>query len=663
MPQNAVKTKDSIATKMIMVALSIYLIVSAIVTCTHIYIEYSYKRTKITNDLRELEKSFESGLAVSLWGLNQQGMEASIDGVMAAPRISGVQVLNLDGEYIATSGFVTYNGLTGETGRHVNLLGCSENEKKVHSNELHQYELFKHSFQLVYRFGENEETIGDVILYSSSASIFQSLKLQFALLAANVIVTLITFSLALSWAFNKHLRIPLQQLTNATANISINNLSDFKLDTKAMKHNEVKVLETALNSMVSDLYKSVQKTAEAEEMLRESEETLSGIINSGETVIYVKDLEGRYLLINSQFEKLFGIDHLSVKGKLDTDIFPAEPAKLFRKNDLEVVHSGEAIQSEETVPHNDGLHSYLSIKFPLRRIDGTIYAVAGISTDITEHKKIERMMIQSEKMQSVAGLAAGMAHEINNPLGGIMQGYQNILNRLNPDKPKNQEAAEKYNLNLEDMYRYLGDRKIITFLNGGRDCCLRAAQIVKNMLMFSRTSDSQAELTNMSELIEHTITLGSSDYDMKKKYDFKFVDIIREYDEDIPPVRCCKSEIEQVLLNLFKNALQAMEHIETEKYKPQFHIRLKNEQHYIRIEVEDNGPGIPDDVQKRIFEPFFTTKASGIGTGLGLSVSYSIITQNHGGTFEVESELAGSLANGKRHTCGKTTFIIRLPIS
>jgi len=126
--------------------------------------------------------------------------------------------------------------------------------------------------------------------------------------------------------------------------------------------------------------------------------------------------------------------------------------------------------------------------------------------------------------------------------------------------------------------------------------------------------------------------------------------IIKEYEPDLPQVMCCASEIEQVLLNLFKNALQAMEETESDEYSPQFTIRLAKETEYIRIEVEDNGPGIPGDVKPRIFEPFFTTKGVGVGTGLGLSVSYMIITQNHNGRFEVESK-EGEGAK----------FIIRLP--
>jgi len=180
----------------------------------------------------------------------------------------------------------------------------------------------------------------------------------------------------------------------------------------------------------------------------------------------------------------------------------------------------------------------------------------------------------------------------------------------------------------------------------------RAASIVRNMLTFSRKSDSALNSVQIEDLIDHTIELGAVDYDMKKRFDFKFVDIVKDYGPELPAVRCCSSEIEQVFLNLFKNAIQAMEDVEDLAFKPCFHIRLRDEKDFICIEFEDNGPGIPSEISSRIFEPFFTTKPTGVGTGLGLSVSYMIITQNHGGTFEHYSKPG----------CG-ACFTIRLPLN
>jgi len=376
---------------------------------------------------------------------------------------------------------------------------------------------------------------------------------------------------------------------------------------------------------------------------------LSNIIDSMPSILVGVDKDGIVTQWNKKAEDTTNIVNSDAIGKQFSDIMPR-----LSKVAPQIQH---AIQTCETQFHpkhiteteEQILYEDLTI-YPLvsNWVQGAVIRI----DDVTERVKLEDLMIQSEKMQSLGGLAAGMAHEINNPLAIITQGIQNILRRLAPNNIKNIEAASQAGVDPVKMYKLLDERKIITFLKAGKDATDRAAEIVRNMLMFSRKSDERLIPTNLEKLVNYTIELGATDYDMKKKYDFKFVDIVREYEGDLPSIDCCPSEIEQVLLNLFKNALQAMEEIEDENYKPQFHVRLVKESKYARIEIEDNGPGIPERIRSRIFEPFFTTKPVGIGTGLGLSVSYAIITKNHGGKFEVES----SPGHGSK-------FIIHLPIS
>jgi len=179
----------------------------------------------------------------------------------------------------------------------------------------------------------------------------------------------------------------------------------------------------------------------------------------------------------------------------------------------------------------------------------------------------------------------------------------------------------------------------------------RASEIVANMLQFSRMSNQSKAPANLTELVTNTIELAENEYELKKKYDFRQITIRKEFEVPLPEVICNHTEIQQVLLNLFKNAAHALFDVRRDNFRPEITIRMVNLQSQVRIEVEDNGPGIPENVQKKIFEPFFTTKEVGRGTGLGLSVSYFIITKNHSGNFEVKSEIDKG-----------TTFIIELPV-
>jgi signal transduction histidine kinase len=155
----------------------------------------------------------------------------------------------------------------------------------------------------------------------------------------------------------------------------------------------------------------------------------------------------------------------------------------------------------------------------------------------------------------------------------------------------------------------------------------------------------------IGELIDKTLELAATDYDLKKQYDFKRILIEKDYAADVPAIPCEGAKIQQVLLNVFGNGAQAMQEAETES--PRFSIRTRFDQtrQMVRVEIEDNGPGMDEGTRRRVFEPFFTTKPVGTGTGLGLSVSYFIITQNHGGAMEVLS----------RPGTG-TTFVIQLPL-
>jgi len=182
-----------------------------------------------------------------------------------------------------------------------------------------------------------------------------------------------------------------------------------------------------------------------------------------------------------------------------------------------------------------------------------------------------------------------------------------------------------------------------------QEATMRASRIVADMLAYSRRSTSSFVPTRLTDLVETVLRLASHDYDVKKSYDFRRIVIRRDFDTSSALVFCDPTSIEQVLLNLLKNAAQAMS-ANPQQEAPQITLRLRDEGDWVRLEVEDNGSGISEEVSRRMFEPFFTTKPAGVGTGLGLAVAYFIITEQHHGSLQLES----TPGRGAR-------FILRLP--
>ncbi len=289
----------------------------------------------------------------------------------------------------------------------------------------------------------------------------------------------------------------------------------------------------------------------------------------------------------------------------------------------------------------------------------TFYPLVGVSgrgvviriDDISQRLAMEELMVQSEKMLSVGGLAAGMAHEINNPLGAILHNVQNIRRRLSPELAKNLEQAQTAQVELAAVQHYLELREIPQLLDGIQQAGTRAAKIVSHMLSFSRLSSRTLMPCELTGLIDQAVEIAGNDFDLTESFDFKGLTIVREFDPQLGPVPVTANELEQVLLNLLKNAAQAIHLRERDDEPGRIILRTRFNPPWAEIQVEDNGIGMPEQVCKRIFEPFFTTKEIGQGTGLGLSVAYFIITNNHKGQMEAQSSPGAG-----------TCFTLRLPL-
>lgn len=396
----------------------------------------------------------------------------------------------------------------------------------------------------------------------------------------------------------------------------------------------VKKREDDLSSSNRLLEDEVQLRKDAEFELNKTRQYLANVIDSMPSKIIGINEDICIVNANKAVEQYLSKELSEIIDKPFVEIFPQ--FKIFI-NDIE-----NAVK--DGIPFEKNKIRCLEGKYFQKGniINLSSYPLAGIKSkgaviridDVTEQARLEEMMVQTEKMMSVGGLAAGMAHEINNPLGAILQGAQNILRRLSPSFNRNQQSANNIGLDLELLNKYLKERNVLEFLEGIRESAVRASCIVNNMLQFSRKSEPVKANILVSELIEKTIELAANDYDLKRKFDFRHINLVREFSSENISVFCVETEVEQVLLNLFKNAAQAM----LDSVDPEITIRTNKDSNYINIEVEDNGPGMDELTRKRIFEPFYTTKPVGVGTGLGLSVSYFIVTQNHGGNMFCDSE-------------------------
>ncbi len=421
---------------------------------------------------------------------------------------------------------------------------------------------------------------------------------------------------------------------------------------RSQKALEERVVERTnkLRTLNNQLYEEIAKHEITEELLQETQDYLQSMINSMPSILIGVTREGTVTQWNSAATRATDIAAEDALGKNISQLSPLlkiDIAMVRNAIDQGTTQIKEAVQSDD----NGQLNYADWIIYPLLSTD-MAGAVIRID-DVTMRVRFENMMIQNEKMMSLGELAAGMAHEINNPLSAILHGVQNIQRRTTARLPSNLEIAEKHNLTLEQLQAYLEERGIYKFIADIRDAGERSAHIVTNMLEFSRTSSLKLTPINIADLLEHSLELAINSFDLQFSIGSKRLDIQRDFQKHLPLVPCSAAEIQQVLINIIRNAAQSFHHWPTHgKDRPYIKLSLSSTESEMVIAIKDNGPGMTDITKRHLFEPFFTTKDVGKGTGLGLSVSYFIITEHHDGHIEVES------AEGKG-----STFTIKLPLA
>ncbi|NLG16950.1 MAG: HAMP domain-containing protein [Fibrobacter sp.] len=499
---------------------------------------------------------------------------------------------------------------------------------------------------------QENQYFGRFVMYVSTDEISKKARITTGIfLLVFFIIMAVSFFVALR--LQRIISGPILQLKDLAEQIT--HKSDYSIRIPHTVQNEIGLLQISFNTMVQKLNKNILSLKDEIDYRKKSQNEalqlrtyLNSIIDSISSVIISVDSKEQIKQVNQEALRFFSKSPEDLLHYPVTGVLPALQDKDNCIHDC--IKNNLSRKFSIIYTHPERLHQmYLNIAIsPLSQTERL--GVVILIDDVTDKTHLENMMIQNEKMMSLGGLAAGMAHEINNPLGIISQGIQNILRHVSPDHEINKTIADELNIDLRSMQNYLERRKVTHYLEGMLSASKRASEIVSNMLQFSRMSNHSKNKSNVKDIIDKTLELAQNEYELKKKFDFRQVKICKEYDDFVPDLLCNVTEIQQVILNLLKNAAYALYTKKEDNFVPLITIRVKNEISNVKIEIEDNGPGIPEETRKRIFEPFFTTKEVGVGTGLGLSVSFFIITKNHNGSIVFESE------TGKR-----TCFIIRLP--
>jgi PAS domain S-box-containing protein len=402
--------------------------------------------------------------------------------------------------------------------------------------------------------------------------------------------------------------------------------------------------------------RDITERKRADEALAAERNLLRTVIDNLPDYVYVKDSQSRFVLNNAAHVRVLGaIRFDQVVGKCDTDFFPPEMAAQYLADEQAILETGRSLLNrEEPVKDELGRERWvLTTKVPLRDSRGKIVGIVGMTRDITErrlaegrlnaayselarsdealreaHNRLKQsheelqatqlQLIEAAKFESVGSLAAGVAHEVKNPLQTILMGVD-YLNK--------HTAGQSATIAM-----VLGDM---------REAIKRADGIIRGLLEFSSPTLPQLLDEDLNFVVERALTLVK--YELTKSR----IELVKELASDLPLVTLDRNKLEQALINLFMNAAQAMGEggsltVRT-KLIPTSQLSaaaggttrfLKLGDLAVITQIEDTGPGIPNDKLSRIFDPFFTTKPTGVGTGLGLTVTKKII-ELHGGAIEI----------------------------
>lgn len=510
------------------------------------------------------------------------------------------------------------------------------------------------------------ETVGYLLVDYRLPPADQRLR-QYGLVLGVVLVTLFSGSLLYSLLMRQLVTQPLLGLYSVAGRVTREQRYDLRAPLTG--RDEVGQLAEAFNEMLSTV-------AARDAALRRSQSLLLNIVENSSAIIYVKDLDGRYLLLNGRYRMLMPAGTPDPLGRADDEIFEPETARAMRINDRQVLDSGKAAAYEETVPDMNGEpRTFLSEKFPLIDDAGHVWALGGVSTDITDRKKSEVELMQyrdkledivavrtkqiaeanrelgesletirraqdelvrSEKLAALGALVAGVAHELNTPIGNSLLAVSTMIDQTMAFNRGLTDGVKRSTLTAYVQDVQNGSQIVMRNLHRAVDLVSSFKQVAVDR------ATSQCREFRLRDLTSEILLV------LMPTFKKSGVHVHQEIPETIV-MRSYPGPFGQVLINLVNNGLI---HAFEGRSDGEIVITARLvEHHAVEISVRDNGAGIAPENMGRIYDPFFTTKLGRGGSGLGLNIVYNIVYGVLGGKIDVRSGL------GKG-----TSFVMTLPL-
>ena len=373
------------------------------------------------------------------------------------------------------------------------------------------------------------------------------------------------------------------------------------------------------------LIRDITDRKRAEEELAETTSRYTTMINTVPAVMYIKDTKDRFITVNRELSDLAGRSAEDIIGCTTHEVFDNELADPWSAADRQAITTGvETKVAEEHIVRVDGEELWASTtRVPLLDSEGAVVGLVGLVQDVTEQHRSREQLVQADKLAAIGTLAAGVAHEINNPIGFISSNLNTMGKYLKKietiltspsGKPDDQES-------FIEMLRDFGDA-----IDESIDGAVRVRDIVTDLKSFSRVDRAEKEYTNLNDGINSTLNIVWNE--------LKYTCTIEKDFGELPDLYCMPNQLNQVFMNILINASHSIKGGD----KGLIRVRTWADELNVYVSIRDNGVGIPQQILPKIFEPFFTTKDVGKGTGLGLSLVYDIV-RKHGGRIDVTSEV------------------------